>query len=215
LPTTYYRVGYDVKVIKKKQSRLRGAERRLKLIEAAVEVFSKKGYENATMDEIAAQGFVTKPVLYDHFKSKEAIFVAAAESTRDDLLTRGQRAIAKERTYSKRLQVAISTFFEFVEDQPGAARFLMMSSKPPAPVADICRQLQAQATMGIAALMRSNARATSNSSSISEQQWFLKAEFTKKGMHGLAEWWLDHPDVSRAEVEMVIFEVLSKGAGLR
>lgn len=202
-------------MIKKKQSRLRGPERRLKLIEAAIQVFSTKGYENASMEEIAAHGFVTKPVLYDHFKSKEAVFVAAAESIRDDLLDRGQRAIAKERTLRKRVRVAISTFFDFVEEEPGAARFLIISSKSPAPVADICRKLQAQATQGIAALMRSNGGGGSNSSSISERQWFLKAEFTKKGMHGLAEWWLDHPNVRRAEVEKAVFEILRKGVSPR
>lgn len=44
------------------------------IFRSAITVFSKNGYEGATMDEIAANAGVAKGTLYYHFKSKEEIF---------------------------------------------------------------------------------------------------------------------------------------------
>lgn len=45
------------------------------IIAAAENVFMKKGFRAATMDEIAEQASVTKRTLYKHFPSKLALFV--------------------------------------------------------------------------------------------------------------------------------------------
>lgn len=44
------------------------------IFEAAITVFSKDGYNGATMDDIAVNAGVAKGTLYYHFKSKEEIF---------------------------------------------------------------------------------------------------------------------------------------------
>lgn len=195
----------------KTRKRLSGPERRLSLIKAAIHVFSREGYEGASVEEIASAAFVTKPVLYDHFSSKEDVFTAAITQIRDSLLERGKAAVAQQPTPGKRLKAAISVFFDLVEKDPWAARVLLISSKAPAPIAEICRRVQAAATSGIAEIMRSQ---SPSSAAHTDQQWLLKAEFTKKGMHGLAEWWLEHPKVPRLEIERALFDIL-KGAGLR
>lgn len=209
---TYPSVGYDVKVPTRARKRLSGPERRLALIHAAIHVFARKGYEGASVEEIAGAASVTKPVLYDHFSSKEDIFVAAIEQIRDGLLQRGEQAVAREKTPGKRLKAAISVFFDLVQDDPKAARVLLISSKAPAPIADICHRVQATATNGIAQIMRSHSFPDVFNS---DRHWFLKAEFTKKGMHGLAELWLENPDIPRSEIERALFDILRKGVGVR
>lgn len=194
------------------KKRLSGPERRLRLLRAAIDTFSQEGYDSATVEEIAVAAGVTKPVLYDHFSSKEEIFAATIEQIRDGLLQRGKAAVARESVPSKRLRAAISVFFDLVEDDPRAARVLLISSKGPSPVATICRRVQADATIGIAQIMRAH---SSSSAAKTERQLFLKAEFTKRGMHGLAEWWLENPGVPRSEIEQLLFRCLNKGVGLR
>lgn len=44
-----------------------------KIIQAAVKIFSKKGFHKSTMDEIAKEVGVSKATLYNYFKSKEEI----------------------------------------------------------------------------------------------------------------------------------------------
>ncbi len=54
-------------------------ERIDEIIQAAVDVFLEKGYENATMEAIAQKAGVSKGGLYHHFKSKDMIFIVANE----------------------------------------------------------------------------------------------------------------------------------------
>lgn len=48
--------------------------RRGEILDAALDVFARKGYEGGTMREIAACVGVTEPALYRHYSGKEALF---------------------------------------------------------------------------------------------------------------------------------------------
>ncbi len=61
-------------------------EVRKKIIEAAFSLFLDKGYHGTTMDEIAERLGVTKPALYQYFPSKEDLFAAVAERSRQELM---------------------------------------------------------------------------------------------------------------------------------
>ncbi|MEP6785463.1 MAG: TetR/AcrR family transcriptional regulator [Sphingomonadales bacterium] len=52
---------------------------RLKLLDAALSVIRAKGYSATTVDELCAAAGVTKGAFFHHFKSKDALGVAAAE----------------------------------------------------------------------------------------------------------------------------------------
>lgn len=51
-------------------------QRQAELLETAVAVFSERGYQATTMDEIAERAGVSKGMLYIYFKNKEALFGA-------------------------------------------------------------------------------------------------------------------------------------------
>jgi AcrR family transcriptional regulator len=53
-------------------------ERPDQILQAAVEVFSEKGFRAATMDEVAAAAGITKGTIYLYFSSKEELFVEMA-----------------------------------------------------------------------------------------------------------------------------------------
>jgi AcrR family transcriptional regulator len=44
------------------------------ILDAAKKVFSAKGYSGATMDEIALEAEISKPTVYQYFKSKDDLF---------------------------------------------------------------------------------------------------------------------------------------------
>ena len=56
-------------------------EIRKKIVSEAFEVFLVKGFEKATMDEIAARLGVTKPAIYRYYKNKEELFLASVAET--------------------------------------------------------------------------------------------------------------------------------------
>ena len=60
--------------------RLRAAERRVQLLRVARRLFARDGYRGASMESIAEAAGVTKPVLYQHFSSKRALYSALLAS---------------------------------------------------------------------------------------------------------------------------------------
>ena len=52
---------------------------REKLLEAAVDLFSVKGFDGTTVDEIAGTIGIKGPTIYKYFKGKEALLVGIAE----------------------------------------------------------------------------------------------------------------------------------------
>lgn len=49
------------------------------IFQAAIDTFSEKGFDKATMDDIAARANVAKGTIYYHFKSKEDLFIFLVE----------------------------------------------------------------------------------------------------------------------------------------
>lgn len=60
--------------------------RKQQLLDAALVVFAREGYTGASMEAVAAQAGTSKPTLYKHYPSKEALFTAMMRARRDDML---------------------------------------------------------------------------------------------------------------------------------
>jgi TetR/AcrR family transcriptional regulator len=56
--------------------RLRAGDRREQLLAVATRIFAERGYDASTTASIAAAAGVTEPVLYRHFRGKQALFLA-------------------------------------------------------------------------------------------------------------------------------------------
>jgi TetR/AcrR family transcriptional repressor of mexJK operon len=62
----------------------RSSRKRRAIIEAATEVFLRKGYLGTSMDEIAARAAVSKQTVYKHFADKERLFTEIVAGTVDE-----------------------------------------------------------------------------------------------------------------------------------
>jgi AcrR family transcriptional regulator len=94
------------------------AEREAQMLEVAERVFGAHGFQAATMDEIAEQVGVTKPLIYDYFGSKEGLLAATIERARHqllDALITGWAAGADVPPRDRFLGV-ISAFFSFIDE---------------------------------------------------------------------------------------------------
>jgi len=61
--------------------RVKSEARRQAIVDVAKEAFSKQGFENTSMSEIANRVGGSKATLYNYFSSKEEIFAAVMESS--------------------------------------------------------------------------------------------------------------------------------------
>ena len=60
--------------------RMNAGDRRRQLLDAALELFSQKGFGGATTKEIAAAAGVTEAIIFRHFPSKQALYTAVLDS---------------------------------------------------------------------------------------------------------------------------------------
>jgi len=68
--------------------------RKENILEAALSLFSEKGFENTRVDEIAKEAGVNKALIYYHFESKEAILNYLLEKFLSGIKIRGMDFIA-------------------------------------------------------------------------------------------------------------------------
>jgi AcrR family transcriptional regulator len=108
--------------------RLPAAERRAQLLEVACRLFANDGYTGASMEAIAEAAGVTKPVLYQHFPSKHALYTDLLTIELDRLETAFEDAIEHAEDNAARLRQGFGAYVDFVAVHEDAFRVLFTSS---------------------------------------------------------------------------------------
>ena len=109
-------------------SQTRSKERRQRLLDAALSVFSKKGYRDGAMDEIAGESGTSKGGVYFHFPSKQAIFLALLDRTAARLLDNVEEAIASENDPIAKADAALLAVLRTFARHRGLARLFMVEA---------------------------------------------------------------------------------------
>jgi AcrR family transcriptional regulator len=97
--------------------RLPREERARQLLEVAAEVFAERGVRGTTMGDIAARAGVTKPIVYDHFRSKDSLIAAVVTGAGATLREALVAAVAAAPTGEQALADALGAYFRFVEER--------------------------------------------------------------------------------------------------
>jgi AcrR family transcriptional regulator len=103
-------------------------QRRQQLFEVARERFAQQGFHATSMDEIAEAAGVTKPVLYQHFPSKRALYVELLEETGRQLLSTLADATARAGSLRERVELGFRAYFRFAVGNRSAFLFLLGTS---------------------------------------------------------------------------------------
>lgn len=94
--------------------RLPAAERRSLILAVARHEFAEKGYHTTSMDDIAEAGGVTKPVLYQHFDSKRALYLALIDDLAANMLQAIGDATANAPDGRTQTERGIIAYFEWM-----------------------------------------------------------------------------------------------------
>jgi AcrR family transcriptional regulator len=104
--------------------RLTAEQRREQLFAVALELFAHRGYRATTMDDIAERAGVTKPLLYQHFSSKRALYLELVDSIAQDLLTAIRRAIMRAEGPRQQVELGFAAYFQLVISNEAEFRLL-------------------------------------------------------------------------------------------
>ncbi|EMF58445.1 MULTISPECIES: TetR family transcriptional regulator [Streptomyces] len=98
--------------------------RRRELLEAADRVVLREG-PGASMNAIAAEAGITKPILYRHFGDKSGLYAALAQRHTDALLDALRAALDAPAERRERVEATLDTYLAAIEARPQVYRFLM------------------------------------------------------------------------------------------
>jgi AcrR family transcriptional regulator len=108
--------------------RLPADQRRRQLLDVARDVFAERGFHATAMDEVALAAGVTKPVLYQHFPSKRALYIELLEDTGAQLLRNLEQATGGVGTGRARVEEGVGAYFHFVVSNRNSFRLLFGAS---------------------------------------------------------------------------------------
>lgn len=191
-------------------TRMTGAQRRQRILDVAADLFAARGYHSTSVAEIAAAAGITKPVLYDHFASKQRLFIELMEDIRDELTSRGAAAMHADADVETRVRAAVEAFFDYVEQRPAAARVLLVTPRGEPELTEAAALVQAQATAALTDLLVAEAALLPGARN-RRRRIELITEFLKQGLHGLAEWWAEHPDTPKRALVDAALDVAWSG----
>ena len=105
-------------------TRLPAPERRRQLLDVALTVFASRGYHATSMNDVAEAAGVTKPVLYQHFRSKRALYLELLEDVGGRLRDVIDKAAATADGPRDQVQSGFRAYFTFVASQQPAFQLL-------------------------------------------------------------------------------------------
>jgi AcrR family transcriptional regulator len=109
------------------RNRMTAAERREQLIEIARTVFAERGFDGASVEEIASRAGVSKPVVYEHFGGKEGLYAVVVDREVRHLLGMMREAL-REGSARVLLEQAAVALLDYVEQSSDGFRILVRDS---------------------------------------------------------------------------------------
>lgn len=166
------------------KQRIAADERRALILREAGRLFARHGYAGTRLEDIAAAAHVTKPIVYRHFESKKALYMALLAKHQEDLPTfledvQGLRAI-------------LDRWFDYVRENSHAWVMLFRDNSGDDDLRAQRRRVSRRAREVMAAFVAAQA-----GPGMPAEQIEPTAEVLRSGLAGLALWWIDHPDVPK------------------
>ncbi len=108
------------------KTRAKKNAKRTAMMQAAVQVFAKKGYHAATVRDIVNTSNVAIGTFYFYFPDKETLFLYLYEETADFLLQAIQQAVNQQSTLPNQISAGIQAYVNIGLYDPAVIRLLLV-----------------------------------------------------------------------------------------
>lgn len=101
---------------------------RERILDAALKLFSAKGFHDTKLDEIVAEGGISKGSIYFHFPNKEKLFIALVDQFADLIERRAKEAIDQQTPGIQRVRAALGAVLETFGKYRRPAKLLLVQA---------------------------------------------------------------------------------------
>jgi AcrR family transcriptional regulator len=191
--------------------RLSAEERRESILAAANEVFGERGYEHVRIDDVAAAAGISKALIYEHFASKQELYIELLNRAAQELLgLLVAAASAPGMEGALRMENAAVAGFQYVQDNPHAFHMFVRDVTDPL-ISEHQESLRRSAVTAMADVMEMEPPETR--AGMSRQHTEQLAEMILAGYYALADWWLRNPGFPRDELVRSMLQFMWLGLG--
>ncbi|MGB5875140.1 MAG: TetR/AcrR family transcriptional regulator [Bacteroidota bacterium] len=88
-----------------------------KILDAAIQLFSRKGFRSTSLSDLAQATGLTKGALYHHFRNKDALFYAVLENLRFLWRERVFRDMLERKSALERLEILFDNHARLIEER--------------------------------------------------------------------------------------------------
>ena len=104
--------------------RMSALQRRDQLIEVSRHVFAEKGFDAASIEEIASEAKISKPVVYEHFGDKESLYAIVVDREMTLLMSMMTDSLTSDRPRVL-LEQAATALFDYIDAHTDGFRVLL------------------------------------------------------------------------------------------
>lgn len=191
--------------------RLPRAVREQQMLDAAVRVFSRRGYHAASMDEIAEDAGISKPMVYAYLGTKEELFVACLHREGTRMMEAIAAAAAPDLPADERLWRGLRAFFGFVGAHRDGWAVLYRQARGEQPFAGELATMRARLVEVVAGMLDHALRAEGREVAGTELE--VVAYALVGASESLADWLADHPEADPERTATRMMNVAWLGAG--
>jgi len=185
--------------------------RRARIEDAGLEAFASRGYEATSVGEIARAAGVTRTVLYDHFPSKQALYLSLLERESAQLLDHVAMRILAEGSQEERMRNTIDAYLSFVETHPLAWQMLTREGAGDPEIAAAEDTMRAHSAQAVRTLLSADLLAAGVDPASERAEVLI--ELAASAVEGVARWAHDHPSMPREQLVDSAMELLWDGLG--
>ncbi|MFC0507384.1 TetR/AcrR family transcriptional regulator [Micromonospora costi] len=191
--------------------RLPRAVREQQMLDAAVRVFSRRGFHAASMDEIAEDAGISKPMVYAYLGTKEELFVACLHREGTRMMEAIAGAAAPDLPADERLWRGLRAFFGFVGAHRDGWAVLYRQARGEQPFAGELAAMRARLVEVVAGMLDHALRAEGREVAGTDLE--VVAYALVGATESLADWLADHPDADPEKTATRMMNVAWLGAG--
>lgn len=193
--------------------RLPRAVRERQILDAAVAVFSQRGYHAASMDEVSEVAGISKPMVYAYLGSKEELFASSIRREAERMMTQLAESIDPDINPDEQLWQGVRAFFEFIGENRDSWLVLhRQASTQGGPFVQELTEMRGRTIQLIGALLARAAAEGGMPEWQVEETDAVAAALVGAG-ESLADWWLDHPDETPKAMASRLMNVVWMGLG--
>lgn len=100
-------------------------DKKMRILQAAVKVFSENGFHEAKMEKIAEVADVGKGTVYEYFKSKEELFIEMFKVGSDYYMQQVNDEVNTASSAEEKLLKVMELHFRFMQENRDLARLIM------------------------------------------------------------------------------------------